>query len=36
MFIEHTNFSIECRTSLEEIKNTEFTVNYTINKGGDF
>jgi len=36
VYRRHTNFSIECMEQVlrGEIKNTEFTLNYTINKGG--
>ena len=37
VYRKHTNFSIECVEQIlqGEIKNSEFTLNYTINKGGD-
>ena len=37
VYRRHTNFSIECIEQVlrGQIKNTEFTLNYTINKAGD-
>ena len=37
VYRRHTNFSMECIEQVVrgEIKNIEFTLNYTINKGGD-
>ena len=37
VYRRHTNFSMECIEQVlrGEIKNTEFTLNYTINKSGD-